>query len=123
MRYELRPKVARRCRSCKLPQAHERSLTISSTTKAYVAGLLGTIIFRLRLRSVCRRCSDSVREVVSLYLIDLQKLSPETGSPKIAGSVPISGTFPFWTHQSLCFEAYPAVKMALYPLQGHYLLF
>ena len=36
------------------------------------------------------------------------------------GSVPISGTFPFWTHKSLCFEAYPAVKMALHPLQGHY---
>ena len=32
------------------------------------------------------------------------------------GSVPISGTFPFWTHKSLCFEAYPAVKMGLYPL-------
>jgi hypothetical protein len=31
---------------------------------------------------VCRRCSDSVCDVVSLYLIDLQKLSPETGSPR-----------------------------------------
>ena len=49
MRYELRPKVARRRRSCKLPQAHEQSLTISSTTKAYLAGLMGTITFRLRL--------------------------------------------------------------------------
>jgi len=49
MRYELRPKVAHRRRSCKLPPAHERSLTISSTTQAYLAGLLGTITFRLRL--------------------------------------------------------------------------
>jgi hypothetical protein len=36
------------------------------------------------------------------------------------GSVPISGTVPFWTPKSLCFETYPAVKIGLYPLQGHY---
>ena len=36
------------------------------------------------------------------------------------GSVPISGTFPFWTHKSLCFEPYPAAKIGLYPLQGHH---
>ena len=36
------------------------------------------------------------------------------------GSVPIAGTFPFWTHKSLCFETYPAGKIGLYPLQGHY---
>jgi SAM-dependent methyltransferase len=38
----------------------------------------------------------------------------------LGGSVPISGTCPFWTHKSLCFETYPAVKIGLYPLQGHY---
>ena len=37
------------------------------------------------------------------------------------GSVPVSGTFPFWTHKSLCFEPYPAAKFGLYPLQGHHL--
>src|SRR5262245_24543997 len=36
------------------------------------------------------------------------------------GSVPISGTFPFWRHKSLCFELYPAAKIGLYPLQGHH---
>ena len=43
------------------------------------------------------------------------------GSVLKVGSVPLSGTVPFWTHKSLCFETYPAVKMGLYPLQGHYL--
>ena len=38
----------------------------------------------------------------------------------IFGSVPLSGTFPFWTHKSLRFEPYPAVKIGLYPLQGHH---
>ena len=39
---------------------------------------------------------------------------------EVSGSVPISGTFPFWTHKSLCFEPYPAAKIGLYPLQGHH---
>jgi len=37
------------------------------------------------------------------------------------GGVPLSGTCPFWTHKSLCFEPYPAAKIDLYPLQGHHL--
>ena len=45
---------------------------------------------------------------------------PSTEWPQKVGSVPLSGTCSFWTHKSLCFEAYPAVKMGLYPLQGHY---
>jgi hypothetical protein len=37
-----------------------------------------------------------------------------------AGCVPLSGTSLFRMRTSLCFEAFPIVKIGLYPLQGHY---